>query len=168
MKRIFLLLPFLLLLSCNSNMKLIKSNGFVIKLPKNAVNFKGQMLNGALLEYADTSASIQIIVEKKSTPEFMPIDSARKAFVDYYIKDDVIDSTFHLQRLDNKNGYIVQAETIDLNEDLTSSQTFWVIGFYQQTPMDYYIVWTWTKRIFKPDNQKLMEQIVRSFKILKK
>ena len=126
------------------------------------------MLNGALLEYADTSASIQIIVEKKSTPEFMPIDSARKAFVDYYIKDDVIDSTFHLQRLDDKNGYIVQAETIDLNEDLTSSQTFWVIGFYQQTPMDYYIVWTWTKRIFKPDNQKLMEQIVRSFKILKK
>lgn len=168
MKRIFLLLPMLMLFACNSNMKLIKTDDFVIKVPKDAVNFKGQMLENALLEYADTVHSIQIIVEKKSTAEFIPIDSARKMYVDYYLKEDAIDSTFQVQSLKKKNGYIVRAETIDLNEDMTTSQTFWLVGFYQQTPMDYYIVWTWTKRLFKPDNEQTMEDIVESFKLLKK
>ncbi len=169
MKRIVFLLPILLLLiSCKSDMKLVKTDDFVIKVPKNAIDFKGQMLNEALLEYADTVRSIQIIVEKRSSSEFIPIDSARKAFVDYYLEEDAIDSTFHVINLHKKNGYIIKAETIDLNEDLTTSQTFWVVGFYQQTPMDYYIIWTWTKRLYKPDNEETMEKIVESFKLLKK
>ncbi len=168
MKRIFLLLPLFLLLSCNQYMKLVKTDDFVIKVPKDATNFHGQMLNDALLEYADTIRSIQIIVEKKSTQDFVPVDSARKMFVDYYLKEDAIDSTFKIISLDKKNGYMIKAETIELNEDLSTSQTYWVVGFYQQTPMNYYIVWTWTKRLYKPDNEDIMEKIVESFKLLKK
>ncbi len=169
MKRIFLLIPVLLILACNQpKMKLVKSDHFVIKLPEKAINFKGQMLENALLEYADTLHNIQIIVEKKSLPDYISIDSARKMLVDYFLKEDAIDSTFQVQPLTQKNGYIVKAETIELNQDLSTSQTFWIVGLYQQTPMDYYVVWTWTRRLYKPDNEQTMEKIVRSFKILKK
>ena len=166
MKRIIFFFSLLFIISCQQEMKLIKNKDFVIKVPINAINFKGQMLDNALLEYSDTSLSIQIIVEKEMTNEFTPIDSARKNFVDYYLKEDAIDSSFIIKKLDRKNAYIIKTQTITLNPDFSSDQTFWLVGFYQKTPMEFYIVWVWTPRIYKSENEKIMEKIVKSFKII--
>ncbi len=169
MKKLFYLsLVLLIFAGCKNDMKVVKGKNFFIKLPVGAENFTGQMLENSLLEFGDTAKHVYFIVEEKKTTKAISLDSARESFVDYNLKEDVIDSDYTVKPL-GKNGQMIEAETITLNPaDMSSFQTYWVVGIYQHSPKDYYIVWTWTDRLYKPDNEKLLKSVVKSFKLKKK
>jgi hypothetical protein len=157
-----------LVIGCQNNTHLIHQEEFSIRLPKTMFNAKGQMLEKALLEYADTVKNLFVIVEKRQMPyKKNHIDSARQDFVDFFIKDDTIPNTYKLTKL-NDSSQMVEAVTIDLQPDFSSLQTYWVVGIFKADSNNYYIVWAWTDRSFKPDNEKTLKKIIKSFKIKKK
>ncbi len=164
---IILSLPLLLLAACQNPYKTINQKQFSIQLPKSLKNYKGQMLDSALLEYADTEKNIFVAVEMDLVPVNYNIDSVRKNFVDFYIKDDAIKNSYKITKL-GRNSQMVEAETAQLMDDLSSLQTYWVIGIYPVDSTHYLIVWTYTDRAFKPDNQKTLKKIVKSLKVNRK
>lgn len=166
MKKLYILLvPALFLLAqCSTNTQKITTKSFSIDLPKTMTNHHGEMQDSALLEYADEKKDIFALVEKKQeTSDRNNIDSARTDFIDYYILPDTIDGTYKLHRL--KNGYMIEAQTADLMPDFNSTQTYWIVGIFPSDSANYYIVWTWTDRAMKPDNEKTLKKIVKSFKL---
>ncbi len=161
---IFLGSALFLLAACNGSYQTLNQKLFSVTLPKSLKNYKGQMLDSALLEYADTAKNIFVAVELDSVPTSYNIDSVRKNFVDFYIKDDVIKNSYKITPL-RHNAQMVEAETAQLMPDLSSLQTYWVIGIFPVDSAHYLIIWTYTDRAFKPDNQKTLKKIVKSLKV---
>ncbi len=170
MKKLTVFLSAILIISfgCQTGKKqTIDKDGFSITLPATMFNAKGQMLDSALLEYADTANNLFVIVEEKKDPVAQNnLDSARSHLVDYFLSDDALPETYKLTKL--KNGQMVEVETAQLAPDYSSLQTYWVVGIFPAGQDDYFVVWSWTDRGFKPDNEKTLKTIIKSFKINRK
>jgi len=165
-KIIFISILIFIMTSCEekNNFKTIDKQDFTIEVPESLQDFSGQMSDNALLELADTTKKIYVVVEA-----FDKNDSIKNPYEDllkYYIEDDFIDSTVIEKTKQTKYGeaHIIQAETIELLMDLSSTQTFWVAGLFPGKDK-YYVLWTWTERIYKPDYEKTLNKIVDSFKV---
>ncbi len=129
-------------------------------------SYKGQMLDSAIIEYANLDKDIFLVVSKEHDSLQMPLDSARKQYIDFYILDDTVAGTYKITDL-GKNAQMVEAETISTDMDFSTVQTYWVAGVFRVSPTDYYVVWTWTDRMYRKNNGKTLKRIVKSFKIRK-
>ncbi len=169
MKRSLFLSFFLifLLVSCNSPYRRVKGDGFSIRVLKSMRSYKGQMLNNALLEYADTKMDLNLVVER-DTLNTSSLDSAQKVLVDYFIKPDILESTYKVFPLRHHRGEHIEAVTVEENSDGSITQLYWTIGLFPGKNNTYYIVWVWTNRIHRPDNEYIMKKMINSFKVLDK
>ncbi len=165
-KIIFISILIFIMTSCEekNNFKTIDKQDFTIEVPGSLQDFKGQMIDGASLEMADTVKKIYVVVEKFAKND--SIKDPYRELIKYYLEDDFIDSTVieTTKKTPFGEAHILQAETIQLLPDLSSTQTFWIAGLFPGKD-NYYVLWTWTERIYKPDNQKTLEKIVNSFSI---